>query len=263
MSNKPETLGTYIRKVLDVNKDGQVTFKDFISLFPNQAIAIAVLFVDVLIAFAEYRVWDVGMRITQDPLKAIGFVAVSALPFYLGQIFWLYPHAVFFQKCIAVGMVVGGLYMSAEFGLADLTLTYDVAFIVSLVIRLTIAYVIAVLLYIVIDPNIKAWRAKVTAYAALEQERNFQTMTREMLKEWQATAVIQKETIDMFGDEDAVIAQLQALRGKSGKPAQMPAQPKFQPMNAPAQEVDRLELAKTGKEPNPQNGSGQDGNRSR
>lgn len=215
MSNKPETLGGYIRKILDVNKDGVITFKDFLSLFPNNAIAIVVLFVDAVVLVAEYRVLDVGLQITNnDWLKAAGFVLVSAIPFYLGQLLWLYPHATWIQKGLALIFAVGGLYTSAQFGLADLSQTYDVEMIVSLVIQLTVAYIVMGLIYILIDPNIKAWRAMVVARAALDMERKYQNMTREMLREWQETKRIEKETVDLFGDADAVTAQLEALRGK-------------------------------------------------
>lgn len=219
MSNRVETLGGYIRRALDVNRDGQITFKDFLGLFPNNAVAIAVLFVDAVVAVAEYRVFDVAMTITnQNIYKAIGFVLVSAVPFYLGQVFWLYPRAVLLQKAIAVGMVAGGLYTSAVFGLADLSQQYDVSVIVSLVIRLTVAYVVAVLVYILVDPGIKAHRAMKQAQAAAELEEEYQQLTRKMLGSWQKTKQLERDTVTMFdGDEDAVIAQLEALRGKKPK----------------------------------------------
>lgn len=218
MSNKLETLGGYIRKILDVNKDGVITYKDFLALFPNNAIAIAVVFVDLAVLVAEYRVWDVGIQITHNPLKAWGFVLVSALPFYLGELFWLYPQATFWQKTISVLMVGGGLYTSARFGLADLSQSYNVAAIVVLVIQLTVAYIVVVLLYILFDPNIKAWRAMVVARGALDLEMKYQNMTRQLLTEWQKTQTMERETINLFGgDEEAVVAQLNALRGKKPK----------------------------------------------
>ena len=216
MSNKVETLGTYMRKIFDTNKDGVITFKDFVGLFPNNAIAIAVIFVDLVVLVAEYRVFDVGMKITNgDIFKTLGFVLVSAVPFYLGQLFWLYPRAGGIQKTIAVGMVCGGLYTSAVFGLADLTAEYNIVSLVGMVIRLTVVYIVAVLGYILVDDGIKAHRAKSQAKAAAELEREFQLLTRQMLAEWKQTMELEKETIDLFdGDEDAVIEQLKALRGK-------------------------------------------------
>jgi len=218
MSNRVESLGTYMRKIFDVNRDGQITFKDFLGLFPSNAIAIAVLFVDLVMLVAEYRVWDVGMRISNDPYKALGFVLISALPFYLGQVFWLYPRAVTVQKLIALVFVLGGLYASYTFGVADLSQSYDVAAIVKLVNKATIAYILLTLIYVWQDPGIKAHRAKVIAHAAVEQEKEFQALTRSMLKEWQETKNMERETIELFdGDEEAVIAQLQALRGKAAQ----------------------------------------------
>src|SRR5215510_13886734 len=116
MNNR--TLGQYVRDVFDLNKDGKVTLKEFFAtLIPNHAIAIAFIVVYLLMAAAEYRVWDVGMKITGDPYKALGFVLVSALPFYLAQILWLYPRANGWQQSIAVGMAITALYTSAQFGL--------------------------------------------------------------------------------------------------------------------------------------------------
>lgn len=218
MTNKVETLGTYMRKIFDTNRDGQLDFRDFLGLFPNNAIAIAVLFVDLIVLVAEYRVFDFGFTITGgDYYKALGFVLISALPFYLGQVFWLYPRAVNIQKVIAIGFIVGGLYASYVFGLADLTQQYNVPEISKLLQKATIVYIVAGLIYVWQDSGIKAHRAKAVAHAAVEQERELQAMTRSMLAEWQETKRMEKETIDLFGDEDAVIAQLQALRGKKDK----------------------------------------------
>lgn len=216
MSNRVETLGTYIRKIFDVNKDGQITFKDFLGLFPNNAVAIAVLFADAVVLFAEYRVWDFGMTVTEgDPYKALGFVLISAVPFYLGQVFWLYPRAVTIQKAIALGFIAGGLYASYVFGLADLSRDYNVPEIGKMLQKATVAYIIAGLIYVWQDPSIKAHRAKAVAHAAVELERELQGLTRSMLQEWRETKNMERETIDLFdGDEEAVIAQLQALRGK-------------------------------------------------
>ena len=153
MSNNSNfDLGQYVRDVFDLNKDGQVTLKEFFAtLIPNHAVGIAFLVVDLLMAVAEYRVWDVGMTITGDPYKALGFLLVSALPFYLSQILWLYPRANGWQQAIAVAMAVGALVTSAQFGLADLSQSYDVDRIVTWVIWLSGGYVVALLVYIVID----------------------------------------------------------------------------------------------------------------
>ena len=138
MNNSNFNLGQYVREVFDLNKDGRVTLKEFFAtLIPNYAVAIAFIVVDLLIAVAEYRVWDVGIRITGDPYKALGFLLVSALPFYLAQILWLYPRANGWQQAIAVAMAVAALVTSAQFGLADLSLSYDVERIVNWVIWLS------------------------------------------------------------------------------------------------------------------------------
>ena len=56
--NVVQSLGEYVNKVLDTNKDGRVSFKDFLDLFPNNSVAIAILFVDLVVGAAEYRDWE-------------------------------------------------------------------------------------------------------------------------------------------------------------------------------------------------------------
>ena len=70
--NIVQSLGEYVNKVLDTNGDGRITFGDFVGLFPNYAVAIAIIFIDVVVLAAEYRVWDVGYQMTGDPFKAVG-----------------------------------------------------------------------------------------------------------------------------------------------------------------------------------------------
>ena len=50
--NAIQSLNEYVTSVLDTNKDGRVNFRDFMDLFPNSAIAIAVIFVDLVVAVA-------------------------------------------------------------------------------------------------------------------------------------------------------------------------------------------------------------------
>src|SRR3990172_2503612 len=64
-----ESLGEYMTEIFDKDGDGIVTIKEVFTVFPNSAIAIAVIFVDLLVAIAEYRVWDFGMTVTGDGWK--------------------------------------------------------------------------------------------------------------------------------------------------------------------------------------------------
>jgi hypothetical protein len=240
-----KSLGDYVSQVLDTNKDGKVTFKDFVDLFPNSAIAIAIIFVDLAVLVAEYRVWDVGYQMTRDPYKAFGFVLVSAIPFYLGQIFWLYPVANFIQKSIAVLMVGSALYTSWIFGTADLSRSYDVESVIGMVVNMTAFYIVGVLGYVLIDDGIKAHRMKKEAEGAAKREREYQRLTREILRDLAETQRLQNETAKEFGDEDLVERQLQRFRGN--KPKQ--GAPAFQPMAQKTEKPPELD----GK-PNPTNG---------
>lgn len=230
MENKPvmSQLGEYVRGVLDTNGDGVVNIKDVMGLFPNYAVAIAVLFLDIVVGIAEYRVWDFGVQLTGDPLKAAGFVVLSAVPFYLGQLFWLYPRANLIQITISIAMIVGAIYTSWLFGTADLTSDYDTGAIFQMVTNLTVGYIVVVLIYIISDNGIKAHRLKVQARAAAQQEAEYQAITREVLQELNKTMALQRATENEF-DADAVSVQLTRLRGKNGALAKLVGKQQNQP----------------------------------
>lgn len=230
--------GEYVRGVLDRNKNGRIDFKEILGLFPNSAIAIAALFVDLVVLIGEYRVFDFGMRVTNnDYFKAAGFVLASAVPFYLGQVFWLYPRANSLQKWIAAAMAIGGLVVSANLGFADLTLQYNLNETIRNVIYFSIACVGLSILYIVRDDGIRQWRMKVTTTAAAQLEKELQEVMRSTLTSLKETMAVQNEIVKEFG-EDAVHAQLERM-GKRPAFAQTAAQvqdrtPVQKPGNAPS-----------------------------
>ena len=246
--NIVQSLGEYVNKVLDTNGDGRITFGDFVGLFPNYAVAIAIIFIDVVVLAAEYRVWDVGYQMTNDPFKAVGFVLVSAVPFYLGQIFWLYPTANTTQKVISVVMVAASLYTSWVFGTADLSRSYDVSAIVTMVTNLTAGYIVTTLAYVLFDDGIKANRMKKQAQGAAARERDYQKITREVLRELAETQRLQRETEKEFGDSGLVQTQLDRLRGTKQKATP----PAYQaPMLTYASEVDAPKNSEAGKPQQP------------
>ena len=208
-----ETLNEYMVQVFDKNKDGVVTLKEFMSIFPNYAVGIAILFVDLLVLVAEYRVWDFGFTVTGNPYKAIGFVLVSAVPFYLGQVFWLYPRATFIQKGISIAFIATSLYTSFQFGAADLTQKYDINSIYTFMLELTAGYIVGTLIYIVIDPTIKANRAKVVAQDNANFEAELQIIARQVLASIKKTMESQKQIAQDFGQAEAENA-LNMVRGK-------------------------------------------------
>lgn len=144
------------------NNDGRFTMADL----PNKAILIVGIVVDILFLFAEYRVWMVGYALTENALLALGFVAVSSLPFYLGQIAFLYNRANGRQQGIAVFMVLMGLGVSAYYGFSDyllantfavtdtLTVTMNTNSLFAVAVGGTVALILLGLLYILIDDGI-------------------------------------------------------------------------------------------------------------
>jgi len=178
-------------------------------------------------------------------------VLVSAVPFYLGQLFWLYPVANTLQKVIAVVMVAASLYTSWMFGTADLSMAYDVKSTVAMVMNMTAGYIVIVLGYILFDDGIKAHRLKKQAEGRAAQERDYQKIARAVLRELAETQRLQQETEREFGDPDLVRKQIDRLRGAKQK---QQAQP-FQPVMTNASNTEHVELSDNGSGPTRADGS--------
>ncbi len=142
------------------NNDGKFTPSDL----PKQSVLIVGLVVDLVILLAEYRVWSVGLFLTNNPLLALGFVAVSSIPFYLGQLAYLYNKANDWQQGISVFLVCMGLFAGAYFGVADYVLSTNAVLTVAnneipininslyyVAIVSTVLLVVSGLLYVLLD----------------------------------------------------------------------------------------------------------------
>jgi len=211
------SLNDYMNKVFDANGDGRVSLKEFMHRFSHSAPALAMVVVDLLVIAAEIRVWDMGMEMTKNGWKAVSFVLISAIPFYLAQALWIYPRGNVGQKIIALAVGAGGLFTSAVFGRADLFLGYDLqmdaAYLLNSVILLTAGYIVALLVYVLIDPTIRAWFIEIQTSASVQQQETFLAMTRKAMADLQKTQKLQREIEEEFGDPLAVQNHLARLHG--------------------------------------------------
>lgn len=212
------------------NRDGKFTVADL----PNHAVLIVGLVVDVVMLFAEYRVYQVGYRLTNNHMLAFGFVAVSSVPFLLGQLAFLYNRANTFQQVIAVLMVVMGLFVSAYYGMADyifqtntaldlngtvIPLNANTLYIVA--VSCTAALIVGGLLYVLFDSDIA------------------NTIKKNRI---QAKADIATQELEIKRD---LLAKLKEVREREKElQTQYP------------QDFDRLQDEFSGKKSNPTNGSG-------
>lgn len=202
--NPLQDFGNYLKDIFDADKNGDISPKEmFIAAAGLAPLAIAI-FVEALVAVAEVRVWDLGMEITGDPWKAIGFVLISAFPFYLGQLAWLYPRANNWQKAVGLGTIAGGLFTSAIFGRADLLIGID-AFgmsetdIVQLSTSLIPVYIVAGLFYLWQDAGITQIRTRIIAKAKAQNEADKLANMRIVLREYQKTHTLRREIENEFG----------------------------------------------------------------
>lgn len=208
------------------NNDGKFTVADL----PNKSILIVGIVVDLVMAFAEYRVYSVGHQLTNNVLLALGFVAVSSLPFYLGQLAWLYNRANNWQQAIAIGLVVMGLGVSAYYGFADYLLANTIAVTSTISVSLnenalfamaiggTAALIVSGLLYIVMDDDI-ANRVKANRIEGkVKTAKHEVQMKRELLAEMKALAQDEEQLKAMFGDHyDELTKQFLGAASRANK----------------------------------------------
>lgn len=172
------------------NRDGKFNFKDL----PNSAVLVVALVVDTVALFAEIRVYQVGYALTESVVLASGFVAVSILPFLLGQIAFLYNRANAVQQTIAVMMVGMGLLVSAYYGLADYvvrtnsvlnmgdsSLPLDVSLLYAVAVSCTALLVLGGLLYVFYDDSIANTRKSNRLQARARDARQEIELKRLML----------------------------------------------------------------------------------
>lgn len=227
------------------NNDGKLDWKDI----PNGAPGIVMLVVDVLMLLAEYRVFSAGYSLTNDTLLSLGFVAVSSVPFYLGQLAWLYNKANWKQQLLAVLMIVMGLCVSAYFGFADylistvsnvgVLLNNDPSSLYEVAIYSTVALIAGGLLYAFFDDeianNIRANRMKAHA-DIVGQEMEIK---RGLLAKYRDIKEEEDKLRDKYGNEEVDVLN-KRFSGK--RPANTSAN--SQPAVTYAANSDEQELAK-------------------
>lgn len=151
--------------------------------------AVVIVIIDILALIAEYRVWDVGMQMTGSPFKALGFVAISAVPFYVGQVAWLYPRANLPQQGIAILCVVSAVVTAYAFGRVDLLTGInfntgeDVIALANTIPLLTGGYILLFMFYILVDPVISQNRRKARLLAQADLKKTSLAITRTVLEE--------------------------------------------------------------------------------
>lgn len=216
------------------NNDGRFTLSDL----PNSAVLVVGVIVDLVMAFAEYRVYSVGYALTKSVMLALGFVAVSSLPFYLGQLAFLYNRANNKQQAISVTMVIVGLLVSAYYGFADyiirtntvltvaegVSLPMDIDSLYLLAVSATVALIIGGLLFVYFDDGVANRRKsnRIQGKAAIAQEEI--TIKRDMLEKLTALRLAEEalkqaypEDYDKLQEQFREIANKKNFTNGSGK----------------------------------------------
>jgi MFS family permease len=223
-------LGSIIDRVFG-NRDGKLDWSDL----PGGAPAIVAGVIDVIMLVAEIRVYDVGHRLTNSVPLALGFVAVSSVPFYLGQVAYLYNQINRRQMAISIGMIAMGLFVSAYFGFSDYLLgtTFALAQGLSFSVNAQSLYMVAVGATVLLILSGLAY--------ALADDTIYQRIKETRLRSRAQIAANEMEIMEgLLADASTLLELEGALRSKYGDA-----------------EVDRLSLHfghKKGSDPNSQRG---------
>ncbi|MCP4143215.1 MAG: hypothetical protein GY755_23495 [Chloroflexi bacterium] len=184
------------------NRDGRLTIKDFLGNAPMVAFVVA----DLVMLIAEYRVFMVGMELTNDDyILSLGFILVSSLPFYLGQIFFLYNDANGKQKAIAVAFILAGLSVSGYYGLADyliangMTINAEMAFVVA--ITATIGIISGSILFATIDDKISAKRRHNELKRQAKEKEMEMQIRKSLLEKAEALEKQEAKLRQIYGDD--------------------------------------------------------------
>jgi hypothetical protein len=212
------------------NRDGKFDIHDL----PNHAVLVVVVVADLVMLIAEWRVWSVGKMLTGSDMLALGFVAVSSVPFYLGQLAFRYNRANDWQQWLAVGMVFMGLGVSAYYGFADyliasntsvaiaqgLTVAIDINSLYVVAIVCTVALIIGGLLYGLLDDEFANTLKQSRIEARANTARQEIEIKRKLLEDLRRLRMEEDELKAQYPqDFDALQTQFY----KSKKPANTPA----------------------------------------
>lgn len=197
------------------NNDGKFTLADL----PSKSVGIVALVVDLLMLLAEYRVGAVGYHLTGNILLALGFVAVSSIPFYLGQLAWLYNRANGYQQWIAGGMVGMGLAVSAYYGFADYLLTNTIYVTNSLSVSIdttslfavavggTAVLILAGLLYVIIDDGVANERKAKKIQGRFDNAKKEMEMKTRLLDEAKKVRLAEESLANAYGEDYAALQE--------------------------------------------------------
>lgn len=181
--------------------------------FTLSAYALVILIAagDLAMLLGELRVFQVGLTLTQSKLLALGFVAVSSVPFYAGQIAFIYKRANGWQIFTAVCLVLMGLLVSAYYGFADyliqtntviavsdgVSFSVDVQSLYFVAVAGAAMFVVACLFYALVDTGI-ANNLKMS-----RMEGKAELAGREV----ELRRTLLKKLTDLQADEDALKSQ--------------------------------------------------------
>ena len=202
------------KKVADLlQQDNGNWFQDSVV---SSAPAIMGAFANLVVLFAEIRVFDVVYRLTGVWWKALGASFACAVPFLLWEIGWQYNHTTESWRKISLGMAGLAFVTSIILGVADYVGIVGAEwadFLLGAVVILTGVHTVVGFLYYYNDPNVAHRRHKAQALGQmLDQEVNAQ-VAGQLLESGNNLLRVIKGLEGQYDPED-VESVLRILQGK-------------------------------------------------
>lgn len=180
--------------------NGEFSIKDFFKDAP----AIAMIVGDLVMFVAEFRVFQTGMYLTNNNwFLSLGFVLVSSLPFYVGQILFMYNYANTLQMLISIAFIVSGLLVSGYYGLRDFMLSaglpVDANSAFWLAIVMTVSIIGSLILFATIDDKVRQKRRLNRLKAEANIKKREMDIQRELLAEYNDLAEEENRLSERYG----------------------------------------------------------------
>ena len=176
--------------------------------------------IDAVVLLGEYRVWMFGKSLTDNALMAVGFVAISAFPFLLAQLGYMYKYATRRQQQIAAALGLLGLGMSAYFGYSEFIFGYsgavdDVAAFNAVALG-TIALILLLIAYVLSDSQMQATIEFNKQEAAMSREYKKSELMRKHLEKMNEIRVLEEGMAAEFGGD--AVARYKAAKQEKTPP---------------------------------------------
>ena len=185
----------------------------------SNAPLIIVIFANLVVIFADYRVYDVMYTITGSWWKSLSASLACAVPFFLWEISWQYNHTTDGWRTTSLFMAGVAFLTSIVLGVADfvgMTSPEWATLLLGGVVVLTGAHTVVAFLYYYNDPDVARRRRKSQALAKMQDQDLNTQVAQSLLESGRELLNVITQLEKDYDPED--VAQVMAILQGNKKP---------------------------------------------